>query len=162
MKSDEFVGNHLTIEAIVFSAWWTFANVELARIYSLSYIQTFFHPSLQCQTPPPRERKRKQPSVEENGNSEEDEVIDTDYRGAAEERTPYYFNQKDLVRCLCLTKSDAELLMSRLKQCNMLHENVAGQRKRHLCVCVFFFSKLFHASRWALLLLQSDRFFRGN
>lgn len=122
------------MKQLFFSAWWTSSWQE----YTHYHISRPF--SIQCQTAPvpiPRE-KRKQPSAEENGNSEEDEIIDPDYRGAAEKRNPYYFNQKDLVRGLCLTKSDAELLMSRLKQCNMLHENVAGQKRRHRCVCQAF------------------------
>ncbi|KAL7849486.1 hypothetical protein SRHO_G00211090 [Serrasalmus rhombeus] len=53
-----------------------------------------------------------------------------------EERKPYYPNQKDLndlIKELGLTKSNAELLTSRLKQWNLLDESVqvTGQRKCH-------------------------------
>ncbi|KAG8234719.1 hypothetical protein J437_LFUL014827 [Ladona fulva] len=50
-----------------------------------------------------------------------DEVSDPDenFRGGTEGSNPYYPNQKDLndlIRDFRLTKSNAELLMSRLKQ----------------------------------------------
>ncbi|KAL6477291.1 hypothetical protein MHYP_G00131260 [Metynnis hypsauchen] len=55
----------------------------------------------------------------------------------------YYPNQKDLndlIRDLGLTKSNAELLTSRLKQWNLLDESiqVTGQRKRHQVFSTFF------------------------
>ncbi|KAL7868607.1 hypothetical protein SRHO_G00100550 [Serrasalmus rhombeus] len=62
---------------------------------------------------------------------------------ADEERKPYYPNQKDLndlIRDLGLTKSNAELLTSRLKQWNLLDKSVqvTGQRKRHQVFSTFF------------------------
>jgi len=53
-----------------------------------------------------------------------------------EERRPYFPNQKDatdLIRDLGLTKSKAELLLSRLKQWNLLDKSVqvTDLRKRH-------------------------------
>lgn len=61
----------------------------------LSSINPVSHcPKLPIPTPPERERERKKPSSEENSNSEEGEVIDPDYRGANEERNPYYLNPK--------------------------------------------------------------------
>ena len=69
--------------------------------------------------PVPTLSKREQSSSEENSNPEEDEVLDPDYGSEAEERNPYYPNQKDLndqIRDLDLTKFNAELLTSRLKQ----------------------------------------------
>src|SRR6218665_1602516 len=60
-----------------------------------------------------------------------------------EERRPYFPNQKDvndLIRDLGLTKSNPELLISRLKHWNMLYENVqvTDQRKRHETFSNFF------------------------
>ncbi|XP_051563221.1 uncharacterized protein LOC127446368 [Myxocyprinus asiaticus] len=91
-------------------------------------------------------QKREQPSLEESSKSEsEKDVVDPDdnFRGGAEERNPYYPNQKDLndlIRDLGLTKSSAELLTSRLKQWNLLDESVqvADQRKRHQPFSSFF------------------------
>ncbi|XP_061433736.1 uncharacterized protein LOC133359273 [Lethenteron reissneri] len=93
-------------------------------------------------TPPERE----QPSSEESSKSEsEEDVVDPDdnLRGGAEERNPYYPYQKhlnDLIRDLGLTKSNAELLTSRLKQWNLLDESVqvADQRKHYQHFCSFF------------------------
>ncbi|XP_058873513.1 uncharacterized protein LOC131724780 [Acipenser ruthenus] len=80
--------------------------------------------------PVPTPPEREQPSLEESSKSEsEEDVVDPDdnFRGGAEERNPYYPNQKDLnnlIRDLGLTKSNAELLTSRLKQWNLLYESV--------------------------------------
>ena len=62
---------------------------------------------------------------------------------AAGERCPYYPNQEDindLVRDLSLTKSNAELLISRLKQWNLLDGSVRiiSQRKRHCGFSMFY------------------------
>ena len=62
---------------------------------------------------------------------------------AAGERCPYYPNQadiKDLVRELSLTKSNAELLISRLKQWDLLDDSVriTSQRKRHCGFSMFY------------------------
>ncbi|MGH0144883.1 UNVERIFIED_CONTAM: hypothetical protein FKN15_059427 [Acipenser sinensis] len=71
--------------------------------------------------PVPTPPEREQLSLEESSKSEsEEDVVDPDdnFRGGAEERNPYYPNQKDLndlIRDLGLTKSNAELLTSRLK-----------------------------------------------
>ena len=99
-------------------------------------------PELPVPTPPERE----QPSSEESSKSEsEEDIVDPDdnFRGGTEERNPYYPNQKDLndlIRDLGLTKSNAELLTSRLKQWNLLDESVqvADQRKRHQAFSTFF------------------------
>lgn len=96
--------------------------------------------------PVPTPPEREQPSLEESSKSEsEEDVVDPDdnFRGGAEERNPYYPNQKDLndlIRDLGLTKSNAELLTSRLKQWNLLDESVqvADQRKRHQPFSSFF------------------------
>ncbi|KAL6461702.1 hypothetical protein MHYP_G00298470 [Metynnis hypsauchen] len=58
----------------------------------------------------------------------QEDVEDHDFSSCAdEEQKPYYPNQKDLndlIRDLGLTKSNAELLTSRLKQWNLLDESV--------------------------------------
>ena len=91
--------------------------------------------------PVPTPTKIEQPSSEDSVS--EEEVVHSEYSGAAEERTQYYPNQKDLndlVRDLGLTKSNAELLPSRLKQWNLLDDSVlvSIQRKRHQSFSVFF------------------------
>ena len=68
-----------------------------------------------------------------------------DYDSADEfgDRKPYFPNQKDLndlIRDLGLTKSNAELLISRLKQWNLVDDSVqvTDQRKRHQRFSNFF------------------------
>ncbi|XP_061433007.1 uncharacterized protein LOC133358637 [Lethenteron reissneri] len=89
--------------------------------------------------PIPTPPEREQPSLEE---SDEDVYADDNFRGTAEERNPYYPNQKylnDFIRDYGLTKSNAKLLTPRLKQWNLLDESVqvANQRKRHQPFCSF-------------------------
>lgn len=77
-------------------------------------------------------------SGESSHSSSEDDIID-----ASVEKMPYFPNQKDLndlIRDLGLTKSNAELLTSRLKDWNLLDETVqvSGQRKRHQRFSIFF------------------------
>ena len=94
--------------------------------------------------PSPPVREQLLSSEESTSMSEEEvEEEDPDYKGGAEDRNPYYPNQKDindLIRDLGLTKSNGELLTSRLKQWNLLDESVqvADQRKRHLAFSSFF------------------------
>ncbi|XP_076318645.1 uncharacterized protein LOC143229774 [Tachypleus tridentatus] len=96
--------------------------------------------------PVPTTSERKQPSSKESNKLEEEEdVEDPDYnfRGEAGERNPYYPNQRDLndlISDLGLTKSNAELLTSRLKEWDLLDESVqvASQRKRHRHFSSFF------------------------
>ena len=62
---------------------------------------------------------------------------------AAGKRCPYYPNQEDindLVRELSFTKSNAELLISRLKQWDLLDDSVriTLQRKRHCGFSMFY------------------------
>ncbi|KAL7886638.1 hypothetical protein AOLI_G00043590 [Acnodon oligacanthus] len=82
-------------------------------------------PELPVPTPPGRDQP---PSGESSKSDTEEHVEDPDFSlYAAEERKPYYPNQKDLndlIRDLGLTKSNAELLTSRLKQWNLLDESV--------------------------------------
>ena len=81
-------------------------------------------PELPISTPP----KRDHPSSGDSSKSDSEEDIgDPDYgfTDAVVERRPYFHNQKDisdLIRDLGLTKSNAELLTSRLKQRNLLDE----------------------------------------
>src|SRR6218665_1507020 len=65
------------------------------------------------------------------------------FHRCVEERRPYFPNQKDvndLIRDLGLTKSNAKLLISRLKQWNLLDESVqvTDQRKCHETFSNFF------------------------
>ena len=99
-------------------------------------------PELPIPTPP----KRDQPSSGDSSKSDSQEDIrDPDYgfTDAVEERRPYFPNQKyinDLIRDLGLTKSNDELLTSRLKQWNLLDESVqvTDLRKRHRTFYNFF------------------------
>jgi len=78
-------------------------------------------PELPVPTPP----KRDQPSSGDSSKSDSEEDIgDPDYgfTDAVEERRPYFPN--DLIRDLGLTKANAELLTSRLKQWSSLDESV--------------------------------------
>ena len=64
-------------------------------------------------------------------------------RRVANERCPYYPNQEDinnLVRELSLTKSNAELLISKLKQWDLLDDSVriTSKKKRHCGFSVFY------------------------
>ena len=64
-------------------------------------------------------------------------------RRAGEEWCPYYPNQEDindLIREMTLTKSNAEILISRLKQCDLLDDvvRITSQRKRHQGFSTFF------------------------
>ena len=99
-------------------------------------------PEFPIPTPPEREQSSSKDSSESDS---EESIVDPDdnFRGRAEERNPYYPNQKDLndlIRDLGLTKSNAELLTSRLKQWNLLDESVQvmDQRKRHQAFSSFF------------------------
>jgi hypothetical protein len=99
-------------------------------------------PEFPIPTPPEREQSSSKDSSESDS---EESIVDPDdnFRGRAEERNPYYPNQKDLndlIRDLGLTKSNAELLTSRLKQWNLLDESVqvTDQRKRHQAFSSFF------------------------
>ena len=83
-------------------------------------------------------------SADESTTDEDDITID-DYvlNSNLEETKPYYSNQKNLnnlIRGLGLTKSDAELLTSRLKQWNLLDDSVqiTEQPKRHQSFFSFF------------------------
>uniref|UniRef100_A0A2D4MJ27 Uncharacterized protein n=1 Tax=Micrurus spixii TaxID=129469 RepID=A0A2D4MJ27_9SAUR len=75
-------------------------------------------------------------SGERSKSGSEEDIADTDFNfsDAAEERKPYFPNQKDLkdlIRDIGLTNSYAEPLTSRLKEWNLLHESVqvTDQRK---------------------------------
>jgi hypothetical protein len=113
-----------------------------------SSIRTFLHPSpgAHCpELPVPTPPEREQPSSEQSSKSESEEDGDPNYnlRDGAQERNPYYPNQKDLndlIRDLDLTKSNAELLTSRLKQWNLFDESVqvTDQRKHHQAFFSFF------------------------
>ena len=83
-------------------------------------------------------------SADDSTTDEDDRAID-DYvlNSNLEEKKPCYLNQKDLndlIRDLGLTKSNAELLTSRLKQWNLLDDSVqiTEQRKWHQSFSSFF------------------------
>ena len=85
-----------------------------------------------------------QTSTQDSNTSDTDEDDkDPVYAPCPENKERYYPNQKDLndlVRDLGLTKSNAELLTSRLKEWNLLDDSVhvAEQRKRHKTFSSFF------------------------
>ncbi|XP_076053500.1 uncharacterized protein LOC143032522 [Oratosquilla oratoria] len=73
--------------------------------------------------PVPTPPMREQQCLQKNSSSEEHEDTDPEFRDATDDRNPYYPNQEDindLIRDLGLTKSNGELLTSRLKQWNLL------------------------------------------
>ncbi len=97
---------------------------------------------------PEPQSKRQACATEEASSDESSEEVaaSSEYRrrcrGPAE-RCPYYPKQEDindLVRDLSLTKSNAELLISRLKQWDLLDDSVrvTFQRERHRGYSVFF------------------------
>ncbi|KAL6458377.1 hypothetical protein MHYP_G00336070 [Metynnis hypsauchen] len=94
-------------------------------------------PELPVPTPPDRATP---PSEESSRSDTQEDVEDHDFSSCAdEERKPYYPNQKDLndlIRDLGLTKSNAELLTSRLKQWNLLDESVFRVVKHSTCLII--------------------------
>ncbi|KAM5158298.1 LOW QUALITY PROTEIN: uncharacterized protein ACMZJ9_009581 [Mantella aurantiaca] len=98
-------------------------------------------PQLPVPTPPTRDRSFRR---QQQSDSEEDTGdLECDFTDADDEKRPYFPNRKDindLIRDLGLTKSNAELLTSRLKQWNLLDESVqvTEQRSRHQTVSIFF------------------------
>ncbi|KAM5191482.1 uncharacterized protein ACMZJ9_020063 [Mantella aurantiaca] len=115
-------------------------------------------PQLPVPTPPTRDRS----SSGDNSKSDSEEDtgdLECDFTDADDEKRPYFPNQKDindLIRDLGLTKSNAELLTSRLKQWNLLDESVqvTEQRSRHQTVSTFFISLLCDIYPATLLLLH--------
>lgn len=99
-------------------------------------------PDLPVPTPP---RQHRPSSGDSSKSDSEADTGDMDYDSADEvgDRKPYFPNQKDvndLIRDLGLTKSNAELLISRLKQWNLVDDSVqvTDQRKRHQRFSNFF------------------------
>src|SRR6218665_740105 len=111
-------------------------------------IPSYITPVPPCpELPVPTPSKRDQPSSGHSSKSESEEDTcngDPDYVITdAMRRRPYLPNQKevnDLIRDLGLTKSNAELLISWLKQWNLLDESVqvTDQRKRDQTLSSFF------------------------
>ena len=107
-------------------------------------------PELPVLTVPDRNQSPSEEQSISESESDED-VVDPDYNFLAHDKNPYYPNQKDLndlIRDLGLTKSNAELLTSRLKQWNLLDDSVqiADQRKRHQAFSSFLPVKMDSAS----------------
>src|SRR6218665_308777 len=76
------------------------------------------------------------------------------FHRCVEQRRPYFANQKDvnyMIRDLGLTKSNSELLISRLKQWNLLDESVRSEKASRN---IF---QLLQSARWAVLLQQCGR-----
>jgi hypothetical protein len=91
------------------------------------------------------------PPKKENSSSEAsscdsdgmDDLSDTAFECETDERVPYFPTEEDLndlIRDLGLTKSNAELLTSRLQQWNLLDNSVrvTSQRTRHQTFSTFF------------------------
>ena len=116
-------------------------------------------PELPISTPP----KRDHPSSGDSSKSDSEEDIgDPDYgfTDAVVERRPYFHNQKDisdLIRDLGLTKSNAELLTSRLKQRNLLDESMQVTSEK-ASPNIF---QLLKSARWTVLLQQCGWSIRG-
>ena len=92
--------------------------------------------------PYPAETSSEDSKKEEGASSSSSSVV-CRRRRVGNERCPYYPNQEDindLIREMALTKSNAELLISRLKQWDLLDEGVriTCQRKRHRGFSTFF------------------------
>ena len=131
LLSCEFSCNRLTTHATATSAWRILPNVALARIHLKLFIQTFFlplpkyHTAPSCQFQLPR---RVISHLQETAASQiARKILKIQITDAVEERRSYFPNQKDindLIRDLALTKSNAELLTSRLKQRNLMYESV--------------------------------------
>ena len=90
------------------------------------------------QLPVPIPIRCQDPVSADESTTDEDDITIDDYvlNSNLEEKKPYYPNLKDLndlIRDLGLTKSNAELLTSQLKQWNLLDNSVqiTEQRKRH-------------------------------
>ena len=71
------------------------------------------------------------------------ENTDADFREASKSKEPHFPNQQemdDLIRDMGPTKENAQLLTSRLKECNLLDPTckVSKYRKRHLSFARFF------------------------
>ncbi|XP_053960401.1 uncharacterized protein LOC128864672 [Anastrepha ludens] len=95
--------------------------------------------------PTPPEKEQVSSCESPDSKSEEDNEGEG-FNLLADNRNPYYPNQKDmndLIRDLGLTKSNAELLTSRLMQWNLLDPSVkvSCQRKRHSLFSNFFISE---------------------
>ena len=102
-----------------------------------------------AQLPIPNSSPQEREQISEDDSiilkNEEDTSDCEDYITGDEldEKKPYFFKQQDindLIRELCLTKCNAELLTSRLKQWNLLDSSVrvAEQRNRHQDFSSFF------------------------
>src|SRR6218665_1535706 len=155
-----------------------------------SFIQIFllplpqYHTALNCLFPLPKEGSsifRRQQQVRQRGRYWRSRIR---FHRCVKERRPYFPNQKyvnDLIRDLGLAKSNAELLISRLKQWNLLDESVQvtdqGEchetfsnffsRQDELCFCNNV-ACLFEAigitcnpSEWRLFIFSSSRNLRA-
>ena len=97
------------------------------------------------QLPVPIPTRSQDPVSADESDTDEDDITIDNYilNSNLEEKIPHYPNQKDLndlIRDLGLTKYNAELLTSRLKQWNLLDDSVqiTVQRKWHQSFSSFF------------------------
>ena len=140
---------------IVTSAWWIQQNEENAPSIEYPNIPSSIAPvphnttDLPVQQPPtrdqpyPAETSSEDSRKEEGASSSSSSSVVCRRRRVGDERCPYYPNQEDindLIREMALTKSNAELLISRLKQWDLLDEGtrITSQRKRHCGFSTFF------------------------
>ncbi|XP_076303977.1 uncharacterized protein LOC143222035 [Tachypleus tridentatus] len=118
------------------SSNWYFCMVDVYKRRAGKNASAIMYPDLPSSIPPvphcpelPVPKEKAAIFRREQKSEKEVDVEDSDYnfRGAAGERKPYYPNQRDfndLMRDRGLTKSNAELLTSRLKECDLLDESV--------------------------------------
>ena len=98
------------------------------------------HNNTDLPVPQPPMRVQSDPEEASSEDSETEQVPSSSVVGrrrrAGEEKCPYYPNQEDmndLIRKMTPTKSNAEILISRLKQWDLLDDGVriTSQRKKH-------------------------------
>ena len=95
------------------------------------------------QLPAPIPTRCQDPVSADESTADKNDIKIDDYvlNFNLEEKKPYYPNQKhlnDLIRDFGLTKSNAELLTTRLKQWNLLDDTVQFTEQRHLSFSSFF------------------------
>ena len=114
-----------------------------------SSIPPVLHNTTDLPVPQPPTRDQPYPAETSSEDSKKEEGAPSSSsvichrRRVGDEKCPYYPNQEDindLIRELALTKSNAKLLISRLKQWGLLNEGICitSQRKRHHGFSTFF------------------------
>ena len=116
-----------------------------------SSIAPVLHNTTDLPVPQPFTRDQPYPAETSSEDSKKEEGVPSSSsssvvcrrRRVGDERCPYYPNQEginDLIQEMALTKSNVKLLISRLKQWDLLDEGVCitSQRKRHRGFSTFF------------------------